>query len=147
MKIQNGYTLHIKKPSYGEFTDDEAVGIYQSARNRTSHLSIVASGSESAVSLMLASRFMPDEIHIFPLLGCGIDEFLKEVSKRVSFLYFICAPIRIYVSKTITDYEKNRLKRFLMSISSFHKELVYVENEFETLRSLTIADKTTKTLA
>lgn len=147
MKNAGGYALFLRKPRYGEFTDAEAVDIYQTARNRTSYLSLVASGSEGAVCLMLASRFMPDEIHIFPLLGCGIDEFLKEVSKRVSFLYFICAPIRIYVSKTITDYEKNRLKRLLMSISSFHKELVYVENEFEALRSLTIADKTTKTLA
>ena len=147
MKNTNSYSLYIKKPKYGEFTNEEAVGIYQTARNRTSYLSIVASGSESAVCLMLASRFMPDEIHIFPLLGCGIDEFLNEVTKRVSFLYFICAPVKIYVRNTITDYEKRRLRRLLMSISSFQKELVYVENEFETLKSLTIADKTTKTLA
>ncbi|MBQ2433381.1 MAG: hypothetical protein II266_03040 [Clostridia bacterium] len=147
MKNLSRFTLHIKKPSYGEMTYDEAVSIYQNARNMTRHLSVVASGAESAICLMLASRFMPDEIHIFPLLGCGVDTFLNEVSKRVPFLYFICAPIRIYVSSTITEYEVIRLKRLLSSFSSFKKEIVYVENEFETLRSLTNADKPTKTLA
>jgi len=147
MKNACRYALWLKKPAYGKFTDEEAVSIYQTARRNTSHLALVASGIESALCLMLASRFMPDEIHIFPLLGCGVDEFLKEVSKRVSFLYFICAPIKIYVNSTITDYEYHRLKRLLTSVSSFRKELVYVENESETLRSLTIAVKTTKTLA
>lgn len=147
MENAGRYALYVKKPMFGEFTNDEAVSLYQTARNRTNHLSIVACGLESAVCLMLGCRFMPDEIHIFPLLGCGVDGFLEEVSKRVSFLYFICAPIKIYVRKTISDYEKTRLKRLMRSVSSFQKEIIYVENELETLRSLTNPDKTTKTLA
>lgn len=139
--------LILKKPAWEEMTDEEAVGLYQNARNRTSHLSVIGNGAQSAICLMLAARFMPDEIHIFPLMGCGIDHFLKEVSKRVSFLYFICAPIRIYVSSSLTDYEKGKIKRLLRSVSSFQKEIVYVENEFEAYRSLTNLYKTTKTLA
>lgn len=130
-----------------DFSDQDAVWMYHDKRNRTEHLSLIGKGRESAACLMLASRFMPDQIHIFPLLGSGIDTFLKDVSKRVSFLYFVCAPIRIYVSKTVTDYEKTRLKRLLRSISSFQKEIVYVENESCAYRNLTNLYKTTKTLA
>lgn len=146
-RMEARYALVIKKPSLNEITDTDAVSLYQNARSRTSHLSVIGKGAESAFCLMLASRFMPDDIHIFPLIGCGIDDFLKEVAKHVSFLYFICAPIRIYVSETLTDYEKTKLKRLLRSISSFQKEIVYVENEFEAYRSLTNLYKTTKTLA
>lgn len=139
--------LEIKKSALGPFTSEDAVSLYQNARSRAGYLSIIGRGHESAFCLMLASRFMPDEIHIFPLIGCGIDEFLKEVSLKVPFLYFICAPIKIYVSSMLTDYENAKIKRLYKSISSFQKEIVYVENEFETYRNLTNLYKTTKTLA
>lgn len=147
MEKQNDLALEIKTKSLSGITNDDAIRIYQNARNRTNDLTIIASGADSAVCLMLASRFMPDKIHIFPLLGCGVDKFLSEVKKRVSFLYFICAPIRIYLSNTATDYEKIRINRLLKSISSFQKEIVYVENEFDAYMNLTNPYKTTKTLA
>lgn len=147
MKNVSRYALYVRKPSLGEFTNEEAITLYQTARKCAKHLAIVASGTESAVCLMLGCRFMPDEIHIFPLLNCDIDIFLQEVAKRVSFPYFICAPIKIYVNHSVTDYEKTRIKKLLRSLSSFQKEIVYVSNETETLRSLTNPDKTTKTLA
>ena len=141
------FLLEIKKGALGAFTREDAVSLYQDARTRADYLSIIGKGEDSAFCLMLASRFMPDEVHIFPLVGCGIDEFLKVVSQQVSFLYFICAPIKIYVSNMLTDYEKTKIKRLLRSFSSFKKEIVYVENEFEAYRNLTNLYKTTKTLA
>lgn len=147
MEKRNGLALEIRARSQNGFTNDDAIRIYQNARNRTNDLTIIGSGADSAVCLMLASRFMPDRIHIFPLLGCGVDKFMTEVKKRVSFLYFICAPVRIYLSNTATDYEKTRIKRLLRSFSSFQKEIVYVENEFDAYMNLTNPYKTTKTLA
>jgi len=48
---------------------------------------------------------------------------------------------------TATEYEKARIKRLIRSVSSFQKEIVYVENEYETYMNLTNPYKTTKTLA
>ncbi len=147
MEMRQALALEIKSGRSEVLSNEDAVWLYQNARRRTSDLTLIASGVDSAVCLMLASRFMPDKIHIFPLLGSGIDKFLSEVSRRVSFLYFVCAPIYIYVSHTATEYEKARIKRLIRSVSSFQKEIVYVENEYETYMNLTNPYKTTKTLA
>ena len=107
MEKRQALALEIKSGRSGVLSNEDAVWLYQNARRKTPDLTLIASGIDSAVCLMLASRFMPDKIHIFPLLGTGIDKFLSEVSRRVSFLYFVCAPIYIYV-RTLQPNMKRR---------------------------------------
>lgn len=126
---------------------NEAVCRYQIARKRFDHLSLIGSGAGGAVSLMLAGRFMPDEIHLFPTLGLCTQEFLKEVSRIVPFPYFVCAPVKIYLSKAASSADVRLFKRLLMRLSSFEKEIVFVNSIHNADNLLSICVNCSKTLA
>ena len=127
-KKQSDYLVFRENSSLETFPDQEAIDIYQLFRRKNDHTVLIGKGKGCAVCLMLASRFMPDELHLYPTFGTTIQEVLNEVSARVSFLYFICAPIKVYVDKDISAVDLKKIKRLLLRISSFQKEIVFTEN-------------------
>ena len=127
--------------------DQEAIDRYQIARKKYTHLTLIGEGRGCALSLMLASRFMPDEIHLYPLKGASIEEFLKEVQRRVQFLYFVCAPIRLYVPCDAEPVVIKKMNRLLNRVSSFQKEIIYLEKPASVYEDLTNIVNPLKTLA
>lgn len=138
--FSNAYAL--SNPS-----DQETVDRYQNFKRTHESVSLIGEGHGCCACLMLAARFMPDEVLLFPLLGASIQELIKDVTSRVPFPYFICAPIKIYLGYNVSIKESKKLRRFLMRFSSFHKELVYLDNESVFYNKMSIQVNRIKTLA
>ena len=127
-KNKHDYLVFRENSSSDTIPDQEAIDNYQLFRRKNDHTVLIGKGKGCAVCLMLASRFMPDELHLYPTFGATIQETINEIYARVSFLYFICAPIKVYVDKDISAADLKKIKRLLLRISSFQKEIVFTED-------------------
>lgn len=146
--MKNCISLYFSSFDYQNLTDEnEAVTKYQIARQKGDHLSLIGSGEGCAVCLMLASRFMPDELHLYPMHLSTVSSFLRAVSNLLSFPYFVCAPVKVYLGPYVTEDEKRRIKRLLMKLSSFQKEIICFEKANDLILSLSNQVDSGKALA
>jgi len=128
--------------------EKEIIDHYQIASSQAEKIILVGIGKESALCLMLASRFQPGELILSPLSnGDTLSDFLSEVKRKSGFLFSVCVPVTVYLPGNLPENDAKSVRRLLRRTSSTHKRIEFYDSLHTHRTFLTNLCQRRKTLA
>lgn len=91
----------------------EAADVFQRMRRRNERLTLFGEGDGCAVVLMLAQRFAPDALWLYPCGGTDADAFFRALGACGGNLFAVCAPIDVFLPE---DMEEGITRRILRAL-------------------------------
>lgn len=91
----------------------EAADVFQRMRRQYERLTLLGEGNGCAVVLMLAQRFAPDALWLYPCEGTNADAFLCALGACGGSLFAVCAPIDVFLPESLTKGAERRILRAL----------------------------------
>lgn len=91
----------------------EAADVFQRMRRRNDRLTLLGEGDGCAVVLMLAQRFAPDALWLYPCAGTDADAFFRALGASGGSLFAVCAPIDVFLPE---DVEEGIVRRILRAL-------------------------------
>lgn len=91
----------------------EAADVFQRMRKRNERLTLFGEGDGCAVVLMLAQRFAPDALWLYPCAGTDADAFFRAIGACGGSLFAVCAPIDVFLPEDAEEGMKRRILRAL----------------------------------
>ncbi|MBQ3080361.1 MAG: hypothetical protein IJC48_10255 [Clostridia bacterium] len=102
----------------------EAAGIYQYARKKYEHLTLLGIGTGAVYAVMLAERFSPDKLVLAPFIGSCADDFIALIGSMVRGMYMVLADVEMHIPESCPDKIYRRLKRFVKDMRSEEKRII-----------------------
>lgn len=91
----------------------EAADVFQRMRRRNERLTLFGEGNGCAVVLMLAQRFAPDALWLYPCGGTDADGFFRALGACGGNLFAVCAPIDVFLPEDMDESVEKRILRVL----------------------------------
>lgn len=91
----------------------EAADVFQRMRRRNERLTLFGEGNGCAVVLMLAQRFAPDALWLYPCVGTDADGFFRALGACGGNLFAVCAPIDVFLPEDMDEGVEKRILRAL----------------------------------
>ena len=97
----------------------EAADVFQRMRRRNERLTLFGEGDGCAVVLMLAQRFAPDALWLYPCGGTDADGFFRALGACGGNLFAVCAPIDVFLPEDMEEGIERRILRALRFASVY----------------------------
>lgn len=91
----------------------EAADVFQRMRRQNERLTLFGEGDGCALVLMLAQRFAPDALWLYPCGETDADVFFRALGACAGNLFAVCAPIDVFLPEDMAEGVERRILRTL----------------------------------